>query len=340
MVDGTSYRLIGACPSSRKAPSSREYIGMLNDAVEWAEQDGWEALLIYTSNGLADPWVIAQLILQNSAKVSPLVAVQPFYAHPFSIANKILTLALLFNRPVYMNYVAGDYPLDREALCDDIHHDKRYTRLVEYGVLINRLLSSRTPVSAIGEFYKANGLSLFSSLPASLLPRVLVSGSSAAGMHSARTLNACAIQYPKPSYEYQSVILDPAISFGLRIGIVARESRSEAWAVAKQRFPDSQDGAFARKFASAASDSVWVKELGKRTVFTESHPYWLGPFQNSLSACPFLVGSLDEVAGELAAYMRAGFRTFLLETPENRADSEMISEVFRLAGGMSKVERG
>jgi alkanesulfonate monooxygenase len=331
-MDGPfAYRLIGACPSSRKAARGIDYANMVRAAGEWAERDGWEALLIYTSNGLADPWAIAQFLLQSTRTVRPLVAVQPLYEHPFTVANQVLTLSLFYQRQIWINFVAGDYPHDRAALGDQTPHDRRYDRVIEYGSIIRQLQTSPSPVTATGEFYQVKDLHLFARLPAPLLLEFTVSGSSEAGLNAARALGACAIQYPKPSHDYTGS-LDPSLrSYGLRIGVIARPTSEAAWDAAHRRFPENPDGARVRSFASQVSDSVWVKELSKDVAVPAGHPYWLGPYRNYQSSCPFLVGSIDDVARELAAYLRAGFRTFLLETPSDRGDSEAITGAFRAA---------
>lgn len=330
-----AYRLIGACPSSRKAASGQEYAAMVRSTCEWAERDGWEALLIYTSNGLADPWAVAQFMLQNTRTVRPLVAVQPLYSHPFTVANQVLTLGSFYGRQIYINFVAGDYPRDRIALGDDTPHDRRYERMIEYGTIVRRLLSSDAPVTLDGQFHKIRDLHLFSRLPSPLQPEFTVSGSSEAGLAAARALDACAIQYPKPSQDYVVGGGDLRQRYGLRIGVISRPTSEAAWAIARARFPENPDGAQVREIASQVSDSVWVKELSKTVSVPDGHPYWLGPYRNYQSSCPFLVGSFDDVSRELAAYMKAGIGTFLLETPRDPADSETISAVFRSARALA-----
>ena len=41
------------------------------------------------------------------------------------------------------------------------------------------------------------------------------------------------------------------------------------------------------------------------------------PFQNYKTMCPYLVGSYEEVADELARYFSAGYRTIILDVPPN-----------------------
>jgi len=42
----------------------------------------------------------------------PLVAVQPVYMHPYSVAKMVSTLAFLHQRRVFLNMVAGGFKND------------------------------------------------------------------------------------------------------------------------------------------------------------------------------------------------------------------------------------
>jgi alkanesulfonate monooxygenase len=81
------------------------------------------------------------------------------------------------------------------------------------------------------------------------------------------------------------------------------------------------------------SDSQWhreLSELGARTAESQS-PYWLRPFENYKTFCPYLVGSYDRVAEEVARYLDLGFSTFILDIPPNEAELDHTSLVFERA---------
>jgi len=59
------------------------------------------------------------------------------------------------------------------------------------------------------------------------------------------------------------------------------------------------------------SDSAWhqrLSEIGKQSKDKRS-TYWLHPFENYQTMCPYLVGNYETVATELARYISAGYRT-------------------------------
>lgn len=327
--DEEKIRLIGSCPFAKPGQTGKGYINSVITIAKWAENAGWDSVLVYTNHNIVDPWLVAQIIAQNTAALSPLVAVQPLYAHPYTIANNISSLAYLYSRPIHVNLVAGDFSRDRESFCDNVPHDKRYDRVFEYGFILKGLLSTHQPFSFSGEYYKISHLLLQQKSAADVLPDFMMSGSSPAGRAVAAKLGACAIEYPRPSHEYQAETLDTALRHGVRLGFVVRESSQEAWNSAKKRFPESKDGAMIREYSSQISDSAWVKALNG--AVSEGGVYWLSPFKHYQSNCPYLVGSVDEVAGELAAYIRIGFRTFLIDFPESAEDAKRITHVFKLA---------
>ncbi|HTE39528.1 MAG TPA: LLM class flavin-dependent oxidoreductase [Steroidobacteraceae bacterium] len=313
------------------SPTGEDYLKAIASTSDWADRDGWDAILVYTDHKQADPILIAQYIIERTNKIRPLIAIQPIYSHPFYFAKAVATFSFLYGRQVYINLVAGGFPLDLQSLGDNTPHDKRYDRLVEYGKIVRGLLSTKGVFSFSGEYYQVSNTRLSLPVPKDLFPVFMTAGSSEAGSAAALELDACAVRYLLPAHEYGGKSFDPRIEHGARLGIIVRNARDEAWATAKRRYPPSKDGAIIRQYSDSLSDSTWVKELGKAVAIPEGHPYWLGPYRNYQTSCPFLVGDFEEVVTELAAYVRLGIRTFLLEQPEDFEDSNLISRAFNLA---------
>ena len=57
------------------APSGADYRQQVIDSAQWAEASGCTGTLIYTNNTLVDGWAVAQLILDHTERLHPLVAV-------------------------------------------------------------------------------------------------------------------------------------------------------------------------------------------------------------------------------------------------------------------------
>lgn len=324
--------LFSTCPQSAGAESA-EYLERVANVARWSDDAGHVGMLVYTDNGLVDPWLLAQLVLEGTESLCPLVAVQPIYMHPYSAAKMVASLAFLHNRRIFINMVAGGFRNDLLSLDDDTPHDERYDRLVEYTQIIKGLLSSTEAFSFDGVYYRLKNVKMTPPLPPELFPGITVSGSSEAGLAAARAIGATAVKYPRPPHEENGHLVDDSIRLGMRAGVIARETADEAWAVAYTRFPACRKGQLTHKLAMKISDSNWHRQLSELAEHVEQHesPYWLGPFENYKTFCPYLVGSYDTVSAELTRYMRRGFKTFILDIPWSREELAHIELAFRLA---------
>jgi alkanesulfonate monooxygenase len=291
--------------------------------------------LIYTDNSLVDPWLVAQALIQSTESLCPLVAVQPVYMHPYAVAKMVSSLGHLYGRRIFLNMVAGGFKNDLLALNDNTPHDQRYQRLAEYTTIITRLLDGEH-VTTEGQFFQVKNLALTPQLRPELRGGILMSGSSEAGLAAAKRTGAIAIQYPEPSENCAPV--EPAPSFGIRIGIVTRPQEDEAWDVADKRFPDDRQGQITRFVASKVSDSSWHKRLSQLSAEeaiaaqpTNRQTYWLHPFGQYHTNCPYLVGSYNNVAAEVARYIGLGYRTVILDTPAAEEEFYHIGKVLPLA---------
>ena len=332
--------VFSTCPQSSAVPFS-SYVENVVSVARWSEENGCKGILVYTDNSLVDPWLVSQIILQSTKALCPLVAVQPAYMHPYSVAKLVSSLGNMYERRVYLNMVAGGFTTDLAALNETTPHDQRYAKLVEYTTIIKKLLETPDPVSFEGEFYKIRNLRMTPPLSPALLPGIFVSGSSDAGIAAAKALGATAVKYPKPAQEYQQDNSQEGLNSGVRVGIIARESDDEAWKVAHQRFPEDRKGQLTHKLAMKVSDSSWHKQLSQLAVETKNQktPYWLVPFENYKTFCPYLVGDYEIVSDEVATYVMNGYQTFILDIPPSREELLHIRQVFDMAAKKSSRAR-
>lgn len=328
MNDGThdDIEIFSTCPPSSDA-DGKAYFARVVDVARWSEEAGCRGILVYADNSQVDPWLVAHAIIQNTKSLCPLVAVQPVYMHPYSVAKIVTSIAYLYGRRVFLNMVAGGFKNDLLALNDTTPHDRRYDRLIEYTLIIKQLLSGSS-VSFEGKFYKVDKLKLLPPLPADLFPGIFVSGSSEAGLVAAEAIGATAIKYPKPAKESQDDRSNGAVPSGIRIGILSRQRDDDAWAVAHAQFPEDRKGQITRQLATKISDSVWHKQLSDLGQATERTPYWLVPFEQYQTMCPYLVGDYQCVGQELAGYISLGYRTFILDVPPDAQELNHIRKAF------------
>ena len=322
--------LFATCPQSKDVDAA-SYRDRVAEIARWSERAGYRGILVYTDNSLVDPWLVAQIVLDATERLCPLVAVQPVYMHPYSVAKLVASLAHIYGRRVYLNMVAGGFRNDLLSLGDETQHDERYARLIEYALIVKRLLAGEQ-VSVEGGFYRLKNVVLTPKLPAELAPGFFVSGSSDAGLFAARALDATAVKYPKPPDE-ELTSADGPTRMGIRVGVVARATDAEAWEVALARFPEDRRGQLTHGLAMQVSDSQWHRQLSHlgESAPSDRNPYWLGPFENYKTFCPYLVGSYERVAHELERYLRLGFGTFILDIPASESELEHTGVAFARA---------
>jgi alkanesulfonate monooxygenase len=98
-----------------------KYWKEMQETITWSRNFNCEGILIFTGNDTyVEPWLVAQTVLEQTTNLSPLIAVNPVYMHPFTAAKMISSFAHLYKRRVYLNMVTGTAVSHLEALGDSI----------------------------------------------------------------------------------------------------------------------------------------------------------------------------------------------------------------------------
>ena len=317
--------------SSPRPPDSKpdELVQRTVEMATWCEEAGFKGILVPSDNRAADPWLVTQRVLQRTSHLCPLVVVQPLYMHPFSLAKMVSALVHMYGRRLYLSMAAGGFNTDLLCLDDHTSPHDRYQRLGEYAGIVSRLLGNDGPVTFEGRFYSIVGLELDGPPPAQLLPKLLIAGSSEAGLAAAEAVGAVPVQFPRPSWASDHAET-PERDFAIRVGIITRERASDAWQVAFDHFPPDRRGEFKRKLTTRLSGSFGHQELFElgQALDVEHLPYWMHPFQTARAHCPYLVGDHRTVASELARSIERGARTFIVDTLKSHEDLDHVEVVF------------
>src|SRR5258708_9461701 len=104
-VSDEEMSIFNTCPQSKDV-DRRDYVRDVIEVSRWSEEFDCHGMLIYADNGLVDPWLVAQIVVQNTRRMSPLVAVQPIYMHPYLLAKLIVSLPHLHVPPIPPHIVA------------------------------------------------------------------------------------------------------------------------------------------------------------------------------------------------------------------------------------------
>jgi alkanesulfonate monooxygenase len=288
-----------------------------------SEQAGWAGILVPHNLHEVDPWVVAAYLGSITTTLVPLLAVQPACMPPHTAAACAGAYAMLYGRHLHFNLVAGARDDEMCRIGDTLTHDQRYDRLCSYGRILAALLRGEE-VDETGEHYSyhRHRLEPYSEVLAQC--RIFVAGSSPASMATAEETADVVVTHPRPCPEWRATFLEPLLGrgydreLGIRVGVLCRPDRDEAWKIAMARFPESWLGR-QHTLLKTRSQNSWARDLAQRAMATEEPPspddgvYWLGAFRSGRASAPFLVGDYAEVADELAGYLSAGVRHVLLD---------------------------
>jgi len=280
MTAQARLRIFPAIPRNHIAS---EYIHELRSFAEFADQSGFAGILLFAGNDtLIETWSMAQYILMHTTRSSPLIAVNPAYMHPFTVAKFISSFAQFFERKVYLNMVTGTAISDLHGLGAQVSHEDRYSRLEEFIFIVRQLLLSRRLLTFEGKFYSVRNLQLRVAFPAALMPELLIAGESDDAKRVSAAAECLRMQMLPPALENELE------SGGVNMGILTRPSREEAWAAARVLFPESEENRAILQYSMRNTDSVWKRRLsamGEKQEIGENG-YWLGPFLNFQADCP------------------------------------------------------
>jgi alkanesulfonate monooxygenase len=296
----------------------------IDTTIRLADKYGFTGVLAHTGNDtLMDPWLVGQHALDVSPRLQPLVAVNPIYHHPFAVAQLVSSLSYRYQRRIFVNLVTGTSGPDRTALGDRTAHDRRYSRLLEYGQIVLGLLGTDAPVSLDGEFYQIRGARLALPGPPELRPVPFFAGHSPMAHECAAALGAVRIRMFGPDEP------KPADNVGEYAGLLVRQTDDEAWQVARARYPADPDLLAAGESALRYTDATWRHEPFREA--TRPGPaappwYWTEPMRSLRLDCPLLVGGVQRLADVLAGHLEAGVRDLIVDLAAEEQDFAWAAE--------------
>jgi alkanesulfonate monooxygenase len=301
----------------------------IKNVIQWSDKYNCTGVLIFTGNDtFVDPWLVAHTVLIDSTNLSPLIAVNPIYMHPFTVAKMISSFAYMYGRKVFLNMVTGTALSYLDSLDDKLSHDERYERLKEYIVIIKSLVASEGLTTLHGNFYRVSNLQLLPKVPKSLFPEFLIAGQSEAARKVCQALKGIGMQMLPPDIDSISGDIE-----GIHFGIVTRDSEAQAWEAAHRLFPEDKEGQEILAHSMINTDSVWKKRM-KAAISMENpsnRAYWLEPFRNFNADCPYFIGDYNQVTDLLVRLICKGVRVLILDIPAYEEEFYHIDLAFKKA---------
>ncbi|MEM9280439.1 MAG: LLM class flavin-dependent oxidoreductase [Verrucomicrobiota bacterium] len=322
-------KTISSFAISPRTLEPESYWKNVENVGQWCRDYRFTGPLLFTGNDtFVEPWVCAQSVVERFG-CSPLVAVNPVFMHPFSVAKMVSSYAYTFKRKVYLNMVTGTSLSQHEALNDRIDHDAKYDRLREYIEIIQQLITaSPGPVTYEGNYYEVKDLALVPPVDEALMPEFFIAGHSEKATEVREKTNSVGMQMLMPG-----LAADCNASKGIHFGLVTRKTEEAAWAAAEKRFPESERGKFILERSMKNTDSVWKKRLkfAADTLDQSDNGYWLAPFRSFQADCPYFIGSHAQVRDLVVSLIGKGIEHIILDVPPEEQEFAEIASAYQLA---------
>jgi alkanesulfonate monooxygenase len=313
-----------------KLPSSR---ALFDEVVEAVDTGGYKYLLMPVNATCWEATVVASYYAARTQNVAPLIALRSAYCNPTLSAKMFATLDQMSGGRLCINLIAGLN--DDDTAADGIPDSKvvRYEKMDEEVQIMKRLWTSNDPIGFEGKHYRVNQVIEPKPLQKPHPPFFLGGGSPQAAEISAKHSTVHLFWGDKPNVIAEKVGgmrklaakygREDAITFGMRLQIICRETEEAAWAEARRLIEDAtrfqlaniRTGKSAVESIRRTSDAnrrVWelLEESGDEMKI---HPHlWTGISTVRAGAGIAVVGNPAQVAATLDEFVEAGCTTFCL----------------------------
>ena len=312
--EGPGPSLTGRHAASRGLPDLDALVRFCRDA----ERAGIDSLLLDFGFSKPDPMTLAAALCRRTERIKFMVACRPGLMSPTLFVQQVNTVSALAGGRISLNVVAGHSAEEMATYGASLDHDARYERMDEFLAVCRAFWESDDPVEFSGRHYQFRGGRLRTPFVAagSRAPEVYVGGTSPAAREVAASRADCWVRFPlAPARLTDEIrpVLGAGRQVGLRLGVVARPTRGEALAAAGSLVEGAGASAGELRAFVGRSDSHSLRSIDELAATEWLTPrLWTGtvPALGVPNVC--LLGSYDEVAGELAGLGELGVGQFIL----------------------------
>lgn len=342
-------RYLGNTDSGR--PATHTYLRQIATTAEYL---GYDGLLIPTGASCLDPWVVAASLVPVTQRIKLLVALRTSTSGPTVSARQAASLDQALNGRLLLNVVPGGD--SRELAAEGVHlsHDERYEAADEFLTVWRRILSGGQ-VDFKGKHFNIEGANNHFPPVQKPYPPLYFGGSSPAAHALAGKHVDAYLSWGEPPAAVAEKIAEVraeaakhgrTVRFGIRLHVIVRETREEAWAAADRLIADLDDDTIARAQENFAKmDSVGQQRIsalhgGRRDQLEVSPDLWAGVGLVRGGAGTALVGDPATIVKRLQEYRDLGVDTFVLSGYPHLEEAVRFAElVFPLLPGKSSITR-
>ncbi|MER9253225.1 FMNH2-dependent alkanesulfonate monooxygenase [Mesorhizobium sp. M0598] len=298
----------------------------LTQVAKAADAIGYYGALLPTGRSCEDSWVVASALAPLTQRLRFLVAVRPGLQSPTLAARMTSTLDRISGGRLLINVVTGGDPVENKGDGIFLSHDERYEVTREFLDIYKAVLSGETIAFEGKHFRIEDGRLLFPPVQTPHPPLYFGGSSEAANAVAAEQIDKY-LTWGEPPVDVAAKIdhvrglaekAGRAVSFGIRLHVIVRETNDDAWADADRLISRLDDKTIAEaQKVFARMDSVGQSRMsrlhgGRRDKLEISPNLWAGVGLVRGGAGTALVGDAATVAERIDEYRRIGIDTFIL----------------------------
>jgi alkanesulfonate monooxygenase len=334
----------------------------LRQIAQAADDLGYHGVLLPTGRSCEDSWVVASALVPLTERLRFLVAVRPGLQSPTVAARMTATLDRLSAGRLLINIVTGGDPVENRGDGIFLSHDERYEVTREF-LAVYRALLAGSVVNYRGKHITIEDGRLMYPPVQRPHPPLFFGGSSEAGNAVAAESIDKYLSWGEPPSQVAEKINHVAalaadkgrrISFGIRLHVIVRETKAEAWRAADDLISHVSDDTIANaQTIFARMDSVGQRRMtelhgGRRDRLEVSPGLWAGVGLVRGGAGTALVGDPETVAARMKEYMALGIDTFILSGYPHLEEAYRFAELVfpllplghRRGGASARVNTG
>lgn len=319
------------------------YIEHVAEIAKMAELSGFYGALVISFPNTEEAWAVSSTLARETRSLRFMIAFQPNFVHPVQIASQAATLQRLTHGRVVWNVISGGGGPAQRWYGDFLAHDQRYLRTKEFLEIIELEFAGR-PYDYDGTIFQVEGGGLHPPFSHEKRPKIYLSGSSDAALDTAAGRAETLLNWLEPEVALRAnlqriaaktVQTGKALSYALRIEVLARPTEEEAWREVERAWERLDPVAVAVRLATGgASDSVGAaRQRGFRpdTVrdwrdLRAAGNRW-GGFHLLRGGPPWgLVGSYEQVAEQLQCLIDLGVSAFVLAGTPHLEEAQRVGE--------------
>jgi alkanesulfonate monooxygenase len=314
------------------------YVKQIAQAVD---ELGYEGVLIPTGKACTDPWVTASALAAVTQKLKFLIAVRPGIMTPTVAARMTATLDQISNGRLLINVVAGGDPVELAGDGVFADHGERYEVTDEFLDIWRDLLAGET-VNYEGKHLKIEGGEVLFPGIQKPHPPIYFGGSSDAGIAVSAKHSDVYLTWGEPPHlvkqKVDKVRAEAAkqgrtVEFGVRVHVIVRETKEEAWHAANELIKYVDDEAIRKaqevfsRYDSVGQKNMSVLNNGSRDNLEIYPNLWAGVGLVRGGCGTAIVGDPETVAALIREYQDAGVDKFVLSGYPHLEEAYQFAEL-------------